>query len=86
MLVRGLPLGRCTPVLGHCVKSESYSVVSDSFRPNRLYRPWNSPGQDTGAGSLSLLQRIFPTQGSNPGLQHCGRILYQLSHKGRTLP
>ena len=33
-------------------------------------------------GSLSLLQGIFPTQGSNPGLPHGGRILYQLSHKG----
>ena len=33
-------------------------------------------------GSLSLLQGIFPTQGSNPGLLHCSRILYQLSHKG----
>ena len=43
---------------------------------------WNSPGQNTGVGSLSLLQDIFPTQGSNPGLQHCRRILNQLSHKG----
>ena len=33
-----------------------------------LYSPWNSPGQDTGVGSLSLLQEIFPTQGLNPGL------------------
>ena len=33
-------------------------------------------------GSLSILQGIFPTQGSNPGLSHCRRILYQLSHKG----
>jgi len=33
-------------------------------------------------GILSLLQGIFPTQGSNPGLPHCRRILYQLSHKG----
>ena len=33
-------------------------------------------------GSLALLQRIFPTQGWDPGLPHCGRILYQLSHKG----
>jgi len=32
--------------------------------------PWNSPGQNTGVGSLSLLQGIFPTQGSNPGLPH----------------
>ena len=44
--------------------------------------PWNSPGQNTGVGSLSLLQRIFPIQGSNPGLPHCRQILYQLSHKG----
>ena len=44
--------------------------------------PWNSPGQNTGVGSLSLLQGIFPTQGSNPGLPHCRWILYQLSHKG----
>ena len=44
--------------------------------------PWNSPGQNTGEGSLSLLQEIFPTQGSNPGLPHCGQILYQLSHNG----
>ena len=47
--------------------------------------PWNSPGQNTGVGSLSLLQGIFPTQGSNPGLPHCGQILYQLSHKGSPL-
>ena len=33
-------------------------------------------------GSFSLLQRIFPTQWSNPGLPHCRQILYQLSHKG----
>ena len=39
---------------------------------------WNSPGQNTGVGILSLLQGIFPTQGSNPGLPHCRRILHQL--------
>ena len=44
--------------------------------------PWNSPGQNTGVGSFSLLQGIFPTQGSNPGLPNCGRIFYQLSHSG----
>ena len=44
--------------------------------------PWNSPGQNTGGGSLSLLQGIFPAQGLNQGLPHCRRILYQLSHKG----
>ena len=62
--------------------SESRSVVSDSLRPRGLYSPWNSPGQNTGVGGLSLLQGIFPTQGSNPGLLHCRRILYQLSHQG----
>ena len=62
--------------------SESHSVMSDSLWPHGLYNPWNSPGQNTGVGSLSLLQGIFPTQGSNSGLLHCGRILYQLSHKG----
>ena len=38
--------------------------------------------QNTGVGSLSLLQGLFPTQGSNPGLLHCRGILYQLSHRG----
>jgi len=61
----------------HMCTSESHSVVSDSLQP-----PWNSPGQNTRVDSLSLLQGIFPTQGSNPGLQHCRQILYQLSHKG----
>ena len=42
-----------------------------------IHSPWNSPGQDTGVGSLSLLQGIFLTQGLNPGLPHCRGILYQ---------
>ena len=46
-----------------------------------LYSSWNSPGQNTGVGSLSLLQEIYPTQGSNAGFPHCGQILYQLSHQ-----
>ena len=51
--------------------------------PARLLCPWNSSGQNTGVGSHSLLQRIFPTQGLNPGLLYCRQILYQLSHQGR---
>ena len=43
--------------------------------------PWNSPGQNTGVGSCSLLQGIFPTQGSSPSLPHCRQILHQLSHQ-----
>ena len=63
-------------------ESESRSVVSDSLWPPGLYSPWNSLGQNTGVGSLSLLQGLLPTQGLNPGLPHCKRTLYQLSHKG----
>ena len=69
----------------HCYifgETESCSVASDSLRPHGPYSPWNSPGQNSGVGSLSLFQGIFPTQGSNPGLLHCRLILYQLSHKG----
>ena len=59
-------------------KSESHSVVSDCLQPHGLYSPWNSPGRNTGGGSLSLLQVIIPTQGSKPGVPHCRwiRILY----------
>ena len=56
--------------------------MSDYLWPHRLYSPWNSPGQNTGVGSLSPLQGIFPTQGLNPGLPSCRQILYQLSHQG----
>ena len=63
-------------------ESESCSVLSDSLWLHGLYSPWDSPGQNTGVGSLSLLQGIFPIQGSNPGLPHCSWILYQLSHQG----
>ena len=54
----------------------------DSLPPHGLYILWNSPGQNTGVGSRSLLQEIFPTQGSSPGLLHCRRILYQMNHEG----
>ena len=64
-------------------ESESHSVMSDSLQPHGLYSPWNSPGQNTGVGSHSLLQGIFPTQESNQGLLHCRQILYQLSYQER---
>ena len=47
-----------------------------------LYSPWDSPGQNTGVGSCSLLQGISPTQGSNPSLLYCRWILYQLNLQG----
>ena len=51
-----------------------------------LYSLWNSTGQNTGVGSLSLLQWIFPTQELNRGLLHCSQILYQLSGKQDPIP
>ena len=66
-------------------ENEICSVVSDSLRPHGLYSLWNSPGHNTGVGSLSVLQGIFPTQGLNPGLPHCRRILYQLRNKGNPI-
>ena len=71
-----------TGCLWHPHASQALGNVVSSLQPHGLYIPWNSPGQKTGVGSLSLLQSIFPTQGSNPGLPHCRKILYQLSHKG----
>ena len=62
--------------------SESCSLISNSLQPHELKCPWNSPGQNTGVGSHSVLQGIFPTLESNPGLPHCKWILYQLSHQG----
>ena len=58
---------------------ESWSPVlqEDSL----LSEPPGNP-KNTGVGCLSLLQGIFPTQGSNPGLLHCRQILYRLSHQG----
>ena len=54
-------------------ENESHSVVSDSLQPRRRYSPWNSPGQNTGVHTLSFLQGVFPTQGSNPGCLHAGK-------------
>ena len=64
----------------------SRSVVSDSFQPHglqpgRLLCPWNSVGKNTGVGCRSLLQGIFPTQGSNLGFLRFRQICYHLRHQ-----
>ena len=75
------------------VKAEAPILWSLDVKWKSLSRVWlfatswtiesrNSLGQNTGVGSLSLFQGIFPTQGSNTGLWNWRRILYQLSHKG----
>ena len=66
-------------------ESESCSVISNSLQPHGLYSPWNSSGQNTGVGSFSLLQGIFPTQGLNPGLLHCRQILPAREPRSPTL-
>ena len=60
----------------------SLANCSITIYPITVRSAWNSLGQNTGVGNLSLPQGIFPTQGSNPGLPHCRRILYHLGHKG----
>ena len=62
--------------------SESESEVTQSCLTFAIPWPWDSPGRNTGVGYHFLLQRIFPTQGSNPGLPHCRQTLYHLSHQG----
>ena len=47
--------------------------------------PWDSPGKNTEVGSHSLFQKIFPIQGSKPGLPHSRQILYHLNHQGSPL-
>ena len=67
------------------VKVVQSCPMSHSLWPHGLHSPWNSPGQKTGVGSLSLLQGIFPTQGLNPRLPHCGRILLPAEPQGYSL-
>ena len=63
------------------------SVMSDYATPQAVAQQapsvhGDSPGKNTGVGCHALLQGIFPTQGSNPGLLHYRWILYHLSHQG----
>ena len=78
-----------SPFVSHEVMGPdaSSSVVSNSLQPHGLYPvrllcPWDSPGKNTEVSCHLLLQGIFPTQGSKPGLLHWRQILYCLSHQG----
>ena len=78
------PPSRSSPSRPACAGSFSLLTCNlDSLRSHGLYSPWNSPDQKTGVGSLSLLQAIFPTQGSNPGLRHCRWILLPAEPQGK---
>ena len=52
------------------------------LQPTRILCLWDFPGKNTGVGCHFFLYGIFPTQGLNPGLPHCGQTLYHLSHQG----
>ena len=73
--------GRGIAQLAYLGKRQKWKSLS---RVRLFATPWtsprNSPGQNIGVGSLSLLHRIVTTQGRNPGLPHCRWIPYQLSH------
>ena len=75
-------VGRVRSLLFNALSKFVIAFLPRSKQPHGQYSPWNFPGQNTGVGSLSLFQGIFPTQGSNPGLPHCRWILYQLNQKG----
>ena len=84
----GLPACRAAKkkLLLFITTSVCQSVMSSFLRPRglqpmRLLCPWDSPGKNTGVGCHSFLQRIFLTQGSNPGLLRCRQVLYHLSHR-----
>ena len=59
------------PAVCRMLVVHSTNIVSDSFAtpmgPARFFCPWDSPANNTGVDSHSLLQEIFPTQGSEPG-------------------
>ena len=60
----------------------SDSLPPYGLQPTRLLHPWDFPGNSPGVDCHFLLQGIFPTQGSNPGLPYCRQRLYHLSHQG----
>ena len=80
-------MNRISLITTHLPKTDKVKVsclaMSDSLQPHILHSPWNSPGQNTAVGSLSVLQGIFPTQGSNPGLLHCRCILLPAEPQGK---
>ena len=73
-----------------CVPAKSLQFKSNSLRPHRLQParllcPWDFPGKNTGVGCHFLLQGIFPTQGSNPGLLDWQAYSFPLYHLGSLL-
>ena len=88
LLVKNRELNRIKYSNAHKVKVKSLSHARLFVTPwtvacTKLLCPWGFLGKSTGVGCRFLLQGIFPTQRSNPGLPHCRQTLYRLSHQGR---
>ena len=82
------PHGPAPPLVKVLVTQSCLTLCNpmDCSPSTRILCPWDFPGQNTGVGCHSLLQGIFPTQGSNPSLPHWRQILYHLSHQGSPVP
>ena len=78
----GMPFPSPRYLLEPGIKSGCPTLQAKALLSEPPERQKNIPGQNIGVGSCSLLQGIFPTQGSNPGLSHCRQTLYCLSHQG----
>ena len=63
------------------VQSLSCPTLHGLWSPARLLCAWDSPGKNAGVGCHFLLQGIFSTQRSNPGLLHCRQVLYWLRYE-----
>ena len=74
--------GVCFKVSQVLVAQSCLTLCVHGLQSTSVFCPWDSPGKNPGVGRHLLLQGIFPTQGSNPGLLHCRQILYHLSHQG----
>ena len=59
-----------------------YSTLHKHLDYFKFYAVMNFLGNNNGVDCHFLLQRIFPTQGLNPGLPHCRQMLYRLGHQG----
>ena len=72
--------------IGMCLVAQSCLTLCDPMdcSPPGSSVPGDSLGKNTRVGYHALFQGISPTQGLNPGLPHCRRILSHLSHRGST--
>ena len=68
--------------------AQSYPTLCDPMdcSPPGSFLCGDSPDKNTEVGCHSLLQGIFPTQGSNPGFLHCRQMLYHRNHQGSPFP